>query len=216
MGKLNMGILGGFSGTVGTVVGSTNKNGDDIIRAKSKKVRPAASVGQVNQQAKFGLVTGFMQGVNPILKSGMKQAASAESISPFNYACRHALINAISGTDEHPELDYSKVIVSDGKLSRMNGATALKINEDIQFSWSDKVDNAVGELNDYVCLVVFNVSNGELSYSENEHLRSVKTALLPVPYSEIGDELLFYLYFQSSTIPTLVSRSQYLGNAVIE
>ncbi len=36
MGKLNLGILGGFSGTVGTVVGSTSKKGDDIIRAKSK------------------------------------------------------------------------------------------------------------------------------------------------------------------------------------
>jgi len=45
MGKLNMGILGGFSGTVGTVVGMTNKNGDDIIRAKSKKPRTSTTEG---------------------------------------------------------------------------------------------------------------------------------------------------------------------------
>ena len=30
MGKLNMGILGGFSGTVGTVIGSSNKKGEDF------------------------------------------------------------------------------------------------------------------------------------------------------------------------------------------
>ncbi|NDP22457.1 MAG: hypothetical protein GZ091_15440 [Paludibacter sp.] len=215
MGKLNMGILGGFSGTVGTVVGSTNKNGDDIIRAKSKKSRPASSVGQVKQQTKFGLVTGCMQGLNPVLKSGMKQAASSENISPFNFACRYALTNAISGTDEQPELDYSKVIVSVGKLSRISGATAVNANGNIEFSWSDKVENAVGELTDHVSLVVFNVSNGELSYSEGEHLRSAKTATLPAPYSEMGDKLLFYLYFQSATMPTLVSTSQYLGNAVV-
>lgn len=215
MGKLNMGILGGFSGTVGTVVGSTNKNGDDIIRAKSKKSRSASTVGQVKQQTKFGLVTGFMQGLNPVIKSGMKQVASAENISPFNFACRYALTNAISGTDEQPEMDYSKVIISDGKLSRISGATAAHSNGNIQFNWSDKVENAVNKLTDKVCLVVFNVSNGELSYSEGELLRTAKTATLPIPYSETGDKLLFYLYFQSATDPTLVSTSQYLGSAVI-
>ena len=39
MGKMNMGILGGFSGTVGTVIGSSNRKGEDIIRVKSKKPR---------------------------------------------------------------------------------------------------------------------------------------------------------------------------------
>ena len=61
MGKLNMGILGGFSGTVGTVVGSTNKKGDDIIRVKTKRTRTSNTEGQVNQRTKFRLVTGFMQ-----------------------------------------------------------------------------------------------------------------------------------------------------------
>ncbi len=215
MGKLNMGILGGFSGTVGTVVGSTNKNGDDIIRAKSKRSRSAATVGQVKQQTKFGLVTKFMQGLNPIIKTGLKQVASAENISPFNFACRHALTNAISGTDEQLEIDYSKVIISDGKLSRVSGATAASSNGNIQFSWSDKVENAVGNITDHAFLVAFNVSNGELSYSELEHLRSEKTATLPAPYSETGDKLLFYLYFQSATDPTLVSTSQYLGSTVV-
>ena len=80
MGKLNLGILGGFSGTVGTVVGSTNKNGDDIIRARSKKPRTANSVGQLKQQTKFGLVIGFMQGVNPVAKTGLKRVAAAEKV----------------------------------------------------------------------------------------------------------------------------------------
>ncbi len=86
MGKLNQGILGGFSGTVGTVVGSTNKKGEDIIRAKSKKARQASSVEQVIQQTKFSLTTSFMQAVNPIFKIGMKQVAENEIISTFNYA----------------------------------------------------------------------------------------------------------------------------------
>lgn len=215
MGKLNMGILGGFSGTVGTVVGSTNKKGEDLIRAKSKKSRSVNSPGQVAQQSKFGLVTGFMQGVNPIVKIGMKQIASLESISPYNYACRYALKNAVMGTDAQPELDYSKIIISDGKLSRIGNATATKEGETIKFSWSENVGTSTGKPSDNVTLVVYNVSNGELSYSIGEVIRSEKTATLAIPYSETDDQLLCYLFFQSATDPNLVSTSQYLGNVTV-
>ncbi len=216
MGKLNMGILGGFSGTVGTVVGSTNKKGEDIIRAKSKKSRPASSKEQVSQQAKFGAVTRVMRGVNPVLKTGLKNTAAAENISPYNYACRHALKNAITGTDENPEIDYSKLLLSDGILSRIPDATAVMSNGLANFSWSDAVDNCRGELSDYVCLVVYNVSNGELSFSDGENTRAAKTASVTLPYNSVGDTLLFYLFFRSATNALLVSGSQYLGSGIVE
>jgi hypothetical protein len=215
MGKLNMGILGGFSGTVGTVIGSSNKKGDDIIRAKSKKRRTSNTEGQVSQQTKFGATTGFMQPLNALLKTGLKQKASAENMSAFNYACRHALKNAIVGTDAQPELDYSKIIISDGNLSRISGATAIKEGDNIKFSWSDSVESGVGKATDKVNLLVYNVTNAEISYSMDEVLRSSKTANLPVPYSESGDQLLFYLFFQSASEPELVSTSQYLGTVTV-
>ena len=211
MGKLNLGILGGFSGTVGTVVGSTNKKGDDIIRAKSKKRRTSNTEGQVSQRTKFGLVTSFMQGISPVLKTSLKQLADAQNMSVYNYACRHALKNAIVGTEAQPELDYSKIIISDGSLSRISGASAIKEGDNIKFSWSETVGNSIGKLGDNVALLVYNVTNGEISYSLGEVLRSEKTATLPIPYSETGDQLLFYLFFQSATDPTMVSTSQYLG-----
>ncbi len=215
MGKLNLGILGGFSGAVGTVVGSTNKKGEDIIRARSKKTRPASSAGQVKQQTKFGLITGFMQGVNPVLKTGLKNSSTAENMSPFNYACRHALQNAITGTDENPELDYANVLLSEGALNRIPGATAVLNDNGVDFSWSDSLDGLAGKLTDNVCLVVYNVSNGELCYS-TDTVRSTKTASLRLPFSTTGDTLLFYVFFLSATDPLQVSTSQYLGSAVME
>ena len=214
MGKLNLGILGGFSGTVGTVVGSTNKKGEDIIRAKSKRARPASSAGQVKQQAKFGMVTGFMQGVNPVLKTGLKYSATAEGISPYVYACRHALVNAITGTDESPELDYANVMLSEGTLNRIPGATAAQTDNGVVFNWSDTIEGFTGKVTDNVCLVVYNVTNGELSFS-TDTVRSVKTATVPVPFNTAGDTLLFYLFFRSASDPLQVSTSQYLGSAEI-
>jgi hypothetical protein len=132
-----------------------------------------------------------------------------------NYACRHALKNAVVGTDAQPELDYSKIIISDGSLSRIAGATATKEGENIKFSWSDTVGSSIGSASDKVTLLVYNVSNGEISYSLGEVLRSAKTANLPIPYSEPGDKLLFYLFFQSATDNALVSTSQYLGTVSV-
>ena len=215
MGKLNQGILGGFSGTVGTVVGSTNKKGEDIIRAKSKKARPASSAGQVKQQAKFSLVTGFMQGVNPVLKTGLKLSAAGGNMSPYNYACRHALKNAVTGTDENPELDYAKIELSEGTLSRIPGVTAVMNDNVVDFSWNDLAGDGSGMPTDNVCLVVYNVTNGELSFSTGT-VRTAKTASVYVPYSSTGDTLLFYLFFRSATDPLQVSTSQYLGSAVVE
>jgi len=215
MGKLNLGILGGFSGTVGTVIGSGNRKGDDIIRAKSKKPRPASTLNQQRQQARFKLVTTFVQGLSPVIKSGLKQVAGAENISPFNYACRHILNNAMAGTNESPEIDFSKVMLSDGKLSRIAGLTVEMENGNAKFTWSDNVVASIGDLTDYVALVVYNANNSELSYSVGEVIRTAKTASLALPFSETGDELLCYLFFQSSADSQLVSTSQYVGTVTV-
>ena len=216
MGKLNLGILGGFSGAVGTVVGSTNKRGDDIIRARSKKPRTANSAGQLKQQSKFGLVTGFMQSVNPVVKAGLKRAAAAEKLSPYNFACRYALNNAVTGTDEQPVIDYGKVLLSDGGLSRDMQAKAVYGVDGVTFSWSEYVPTSAGSANDSVSMLVYNVSNGELSFSDGQILRSALTSTLALPYHESGDTLLFYMFFRSANDPLEVSASQFLGSVVVD
>ena len=216
MGKLNLGILGGFSGTVGTVIGSTNKRGDDIIRAKSKRSRPESSANQVKQQTKFAMATKFMQPVNLVLQSGMKYVANAEKISPYNYACRYALANAVIETEGEMRIDYSKVLISVGSLSRDMGATATFGDGSVVFNWSDAIVSSTGDVTDVVCLLVYNVSKGEVSFSNGQFLREAKTATIQFPYNTTGDMLVSYLFFRSSINPLLVSSSQFLGSALVE
>ena len=77
------------------------------------------------------------------------------------------------------------------------------------------IGSGIGTADDKVALLVYNVSNGEISYSIGEVLRSAKTANLAIPYSEPGDQLLFYLFFQSASDATLVSTSQYIGTDTV-
>lgn len=206
-----MGILGGFSGTVGTVVGSSNRKGEDIIRVKSKKPQTSNSEAQLNQRSKFSLVTMNLQSLNFLLKIGLKKVAG-DQMSPYNYACQFALKKAITGEAPNFEMDYSHIKLSEGNLGQAKSAAAELNADKVSFQWEDISANSVGQSTDKAILLVYNVNNFELSYSIGEETRESASALLPIPNGEIGDTLAIYLFFQSATDPTLVSTSQYLGS----
>ncbi len=214
MGKMFSGILGGFTGTVGTVIGSGNRKGDDLIRVKTKKPRNSNSEAQVNQRTKFGLVTAFMQVVNFILKFSFKQMAG-DTMSSYNYACHYALKNAIVGVAPDFELDYSKVLISQGLLSRESSAGAELVDGIVNFHWDDNSGTGNCTGTDKAVLLVYNVDQNEVSYSMGAVSRGMKAGSLPLPYNETGDTLLFYLFFQSASDDTLVSSSHFLGSVVI-
>lgn len=210
MGKLNIGILGGFSGSVGTVIGFTNKKGEDIIRVKSKKPRANNSQNQLGQQTRFGMVTSFYQPLNFLLKSNFKLVTG--DLSPYNYACQQALKSAFTDNGRDTELDYSKVMVSQGFLSRESNASAAEVSGKVNFQWADVTGQGKCESTDKAVLLVYNVDQKEVSYSVGATTRGSKSGELNLPYSEAGDTLLFYLYFQSATDPEIVSTSQLVGS----
>ncbi len=214
MGKLNMGILGGFSGTVGTVIGICKKNGDDVIIAKTKRKRTSNTEGQVNQRTKFGLVTGFIQPLNPVVKYGCKMVAG-NAMTPYNYACKYALDKAIVGVAPDFGLDYGKLLISYGQQSQSTNTTAVLVDDVVNFNWNDNSSSSSGIGSDKAVMVVYNVDNFELSYSFNDATRADKSGSLSIPNSAIGDKLLFYIFFQSANDPFNVSSSQYLGTAIV-
>lgn len=215
MGKLVIGILGGFRGTVGTVVGTSNRKGDDIIRAKTKRTRPQSTVSQQNQQTRFSLVTGFMKPLNFILKSGFKTVASGQ-MTPYNYACQKALKAAVLGDASNMELDYSNVLISDGLLSRTISATAEAEGDKVVFSWSDNADAGLCSPEDKAVMLVYNITQSEVSYSDGSVTRLAQTGSLGLPYRKSGDVLLCYLFFRSAIDEYLVSPSLLAGEITVE
>ncbi len=212
MGKLNIGILGGFSGSVGTVVGVIKQNGDDMIRAKTKIRRASNTEAQVNQRLKFGLVTQFIKPLNSIISIGFRGVAGNQ-MSPYNYACKVALTKAITGTTASDfALDYSKVLMSDGGLNRPSVASAELASGVVNFHWGDNSQTSTGDSTDKVVLLVYNVDKKEISYSVGATTRAGGEGSLPLPYSEVGDQLLTFLFFQSVSDPSQVSQSQFLGS----
>ena len=72
MGKINLGILGSFSGKVGNVVGGSWK-GISYMRAKASSVSNPRTDGQMGQRSKFALVLGILKPMTGFIRVGYKR-----------------------------------------------------------------------------------------------------------------------------------------------
>ena len=109
MATFEKGILGGFSGKVGTVVGG-NWKGIDYMRSKANKRNSVPSQKQLEQQLKFGLMMKFLQPMSALLEVSFSDYAirktGINSAFAYNYA------NAITGAFPDFAIDYSKSLAS--------------------------------------------------------------------------------------------------------
>ncbi|MBQ3843727.1 MAG: hypothetical protein II817_01950 [Bacteroidales bacterium] len=92
MGTIKQGILGGFNGKVGTVVGSSWK-GEAYMRGLAQHVKNPKSEKQLEQRHKLDIAQKFMKQALQFINLGLKDVAKKQS--PFNYAVRQMVNNAI-------------------------------------------------------------------------------------------------------------------------
>ena len=71
MGIINQGILGGFSGKVGPIVGFRWKS-NYYIRARAAKVSNPRTPKQQEQRGKFATAFSFLKAIKPFIRIGYK------------------------------------------------------------------------------------------------------------------------------------------------
>jgi hypothetical protein len=134
MGIISKGILGGFSGTVGTVIGGTWK-GITYMRSQPARRSSEATQAQLEQQAKFALAIRFVSLFGNLFMISFRNYAV--KMTGTNNALSYTLKNAIAGTYPNYEIDYSNVLVSRGDLPNvLNPTAAPSGTSDITFSWT--------------------------------------------------------------------------------
>ena len=83
MAKIEMGILGGFSGRVGTVVGY-HRHGAWFVRAYQPHIKDRKSAAQLEQRSRFKAMIQFASPATPVLRVGLKQLAARMQITEGN------------------------------------------------------------------------------------------------------------------------------------
>ena len=213
MGTIKQGILGGFSGKVGTVIGSSWK-GISYMRGQAQHVKNPRSAGQVNQRSKFNLVLNFLQPNVPYIRIGYKSQAAKQT--EFNAAFSYHIKNAVTGSYPNYAMDYTKVVVSKGGLTQVSDGAVnwTAAQSKLTFTWTDNsgVGNALAT--DKAMPFVYNKDKNETIYNTEGATRTTHTMDITVPSDWVGDKVEVYLGMVSDD-GALVADSIYLGEKTL-
>lgn len=136
MGRISKGVLGGFSGKVGTVIGSSWKGIDYMRSLATVRKNRTSSQRQLEQRAKFALVSAFMQSMHSIVMRNFNRYANR--MTGTNSAMSYTIKSAVTGTYPDYRIEYSQVKISRGSLPNALGATATAgAAGRINFTWPD-------------------------------------------------------------------------------
>ena len=177
MGKYEVGVLGNFDGKIGTVVGARWK-GIEYMRHKGRKSTKPFTKAQLEQQAKFALVTKFVHKLSKVL---MTCYSDSTKLTGINHAFTDIYKNALTGVYPSFNLDYSKVLIGKGELHCGNSPAAQAAGSGIvKFTWTDNSDGNMANTDDKSVLVVYCPELEECIYTLNGAERSTGAATLNV------------------------------------
>ena len=211
MGIISKGILGGFSGRVGTVIGFM-RNGISYMRSIAASVTQPNTPAQLEQRARFKTAITFLRPLNELLKIGFKNYTGR--LSAINYAMSHTLQTGIRGIYPEFSIDFANVLLSRGTLAGALNPSALSIAAgQVTFSWDDNSDELNAEATDGALLVAYNPTRNEAVFTNSESTRLDGTQVLNVPTSYTGDSLECYMAFVDAK--GNVADSKYIGPVVM-
>jgi hypothetical protein len=211
MGTIKKGILGGFSGKVGTVIGASWK-GISYMRSIPQNVKNPRTDGQRSQRTKFAITLNFLKPMNGLLRTGWKMYANRQS--PINAAMSYTLANAVTGTYPDYAIDPGKVLISRGSLAPALNASAAAASGAITFNWDDNSGSSAAKQTDKALLAVVNPEKSEAVFDTAGAERTAGTQSVSLPADWSGETVEAYIGFISEDGRD-IANSVYLGSITV-
>jgi len=210
MGKIKQGILGGVSGSIGGVVGSSWK-GINVIKSKPQSVANPKTAGQVAQRGAFSQVVAF---ATIILAAIIKPLWDRFQVAKSGY---NAFVSAnIDFFDVTGLITPESLIISKGKME----STAISLTNflaggnSIDIEWVDDSGSGYKLASDDAYIVVYNETQDVIGSSSAATTRADVSSdgAMPTDFAS-GDVIHVWLAFRRSD-GTIVSNTSYATQAV--
>lgn len=195
MATVTNGILGDFSGTVGSIVGSSWR-GLQVIRAlpkisKNRKFSPA----QLEQQAKFGMVVSYLQPLTTLFNLTFK---GARKKTPFNVATRYTVENAVTGINPNFAIDWPKLQICRGSLQHVADSQAsIETGDIIIFEWRAITQANDPNYTDRAIMVVYSPASRRCIFDTTSAMKSHGTGTIAASTFN-GEVVHTYLAFMTA------------------
>jgi hypothetical protein len=210
MSKFNQGILGGFSGKTGSVIGSTWK-GKAVMRGLPQlKKKRKSSQDQIDQQEKFKLMVAFLAGLSELFNITYKK--QAVGISGFNAAVSYNIRTAITGFEAPFGIDYAKLQFGslNGNMPNVVQPTVVaQANNNLKFIWSNNAGLGKAKASDKPLVMVYSPAQGQFIYTKNGAVRADETVTINAALFA-GEAVETWLLFLSDD-ESAVSATAYTG-----
>ncbi|WP_313100513.1 DUF6266 family protein [Epilithonimonas sp.] len=212
MATLSKGILGGFSGKVGPVVGATWR-GMDVIRSRPKSSRRTPSERQLEQQLKFKLAISFLQPIKSIQSLYFGTGTGVKS--RVNMAVSYTISTAIQMVAGLPELIYNKVLITRGELTSFrNPVLTTQPGGVLHLEWEDNSTQGDAAPKDQVSIVCYCAELNNWEIYEGIVMRSELMADVTLPAYCLGKTMEVYAFLNNEK-QTAASTSLYLGQHLV-
>ncbi len=211
MGTIKQGILGGFSGKVGSVIGGVWK-GISYMRGIPLSVANPQTDAQLTQRQKWSVTMRFIQPLSEFLQLGFKQYAVKQT--GINAAMSYNIRNALTGTYPNIAIDYPNALVARGNLpSALNQVASSTVAGTVKFDWEDNSGEIGAAATDKTLLVVYNPTQNQAVTVNQLAERGDGTQTVTVPDSFSGDLCECWMAFISAE--GVVSNSAFAGAVTV-
>ncbi|QZT36578.1 DUF6266 family protein [Halosquirtibacter xylanolyticus] len=195
MSTFKKGILGGFSGKVGSVVGSTWK-GINVMRSLPAHVKKSSSVKLLEHRARFGAAGSFFSRAGALVRKGLypeaiKQTSHNVAMSR-NFDC-------FQFKDDCIVVDFPRLELSNGMHSPLTDVTgALDSTGLVDLSWSWSGVDYLSDFQVQVMIVTEDLS--EVYVMEDVAKVSEGSTKFMIPSNMVEAKLHMYAFYVHPTV----------------
>ena len=205
MGKINQGILGGFSGGVGPVIGSGWK-GINTMRSRATSVSNPRTAGQVSQRTKFAAAVELG---STLLGSIVKPLWDRFAVKESGYnAFIRSNVPAFSSLGVPT---FASLVMSNGSLESVGTITATIADDEstLALAWTDNSGTGFALATDQLYFVAKG-DNFNFTGFSNVAVRGDESVSIELPETVFGGESLHMYFSWRRADGTIVSDSAYL------
>jgi len=144
----------GFIGRVGNTV--TYVLNGQIVKRTIGKSSKEATIAQLSVRQKTKIITEFLNPVKEYIKVGFEfEARLVPKKNAHNIATSYNWLNAFTGVYPEQKIDFSKILLSKGKMPVTNNIEVNFVDNRIEFTWDKTITTDRIKGSDRVMLLAY-------------------------------------------------------------
>lgn len=207
MSKFVSTTFGQISGKHGSAVATVNRDGTNVLRVYNRPTNPNTPK-QLEQRAKFGLVTRELANFREVIKQGHKNPYAVNKVTS------QVLKTGITGVMPDFKIDYAMLPLASGPLPGVSDVVATAESEStrVNLTWDTTIGTLgiAGSETDKLNIVAYNESAKMCVLNPGVGDRALGTSYVELPEGWLGDEVHLWAYM-SREDGSVNSDSAYVG-----